>query len=144
MSQNINSFTEEYLNEISSKYDEFIKLGYSENNTVDLTYIQNKIDELNLIERLEKFKENHLMFAYDFSVEFTNNTSERGLRKVKRKLAVSFMLKNDNQMKDYATIISYLETSNRNGITRFETSKRLASGNPYTVKELENIPKKED
>lgn len=144
LSQNINSFTDEYLNEISSKYDEFIKLGYSENNTVDLTYAQNKIDELNLIERLEKFKENHLMFAYDFSVEFTNNTSERGLRQVKRKLAVSFMFKNANRMKDYATIISYLETCSRNGISRFEASKRLASGNPYTVKELENISKKED
>lgn len=144
MSKDINSFTDDKLNEISSKYDEFIKLGYSENNTVDLTYIQNKIDELNLIERLEKFKENHLLFAYDFSVEFTNNTSERGLRQVKRKLAVSFMFKNANRMKDYATIISYLETCNRNGVSRFEASKRLVSGNPYTIKELENIPKKED
>ena len=42
-------------------------------------------NELNLIERLDKFKENHLMFASDFSVDFTNNTSERGLRTVKRK-----------------------------------------------------------
>lgn len=138
------SFTDKYLNLISSKYDEFIKLGYSENNTVDLTYIQNKIDELNLIERLEKFKENHLMFAYDFSVDFTNNTSERGLRQVKRKLAVSFMFKNANRMKDYATIISYLETCSRNGISRFQASKRLVSGNPYNIKEIESIQKKED
>ena len=58
-----------------------------------LTYILDKNDELNLIERLDKYKENHLMFATDFSVEFTNNTSEKGLRRVKRKLAVSFMLK---------------------------------------------------
>ena len=56
-----------------------------------LTYILDKNDELNLIERLDKYKENHLMFATDFSVEFTNNTSEKGLRQVKRKLAVSFM-----------------------------------------------------
>lgn len=138
------SFTTEKLNEFSDRYDEIIKLGYSENKTVNLTYIQNKIDELNSIERLEKFKENHLMFTYDFSVEFTNNTSKRVLRQVKRKLAVSFMFKNANRMKDYATIISYLETCKRNGVSRYEAAKRLVSGNPYTIQELESISKKED
>ena len=52
------------------------------------------------------------------------------------------MFKNANRMKDYATIISYLETCNRNGISRFKSSKRLVSSNPYTIKELENISKK--
>ena len=36
------------------KYDEIIKLGYEEKKTVDLTYIKNKNDEHNLIERLDK------------------------------------------------------------------------------------------
>ena len=95
-----------------------------------LTYILNKNDELNLIERL---------VATDFSVEFTNNTSEKGLRQVKRKLAVSFMFKNANRMKDYATILSYLETCYRNGISRFDASKRLVCNNPYTVKDISDI-----
>ncbi len=79
------------------------------------------------------------MFASDFSVDFTNNTSEKGLRQVKRKLAVSFMFKNANRMKNYATIISYLETCYRNGISRFEASKRLVSNNPYTIKEIVDL-----
>ena len=78
--KNINSFTEAELEELSSRYDEIIEKGYLENNKVNLAYIKDKNDELNLIERLETFKENHLLFAYDFSVEFTNNTSEKGLR----------------------------------------------------------------
>lgn len=134
--KNISSFDEEKINSISKRYDEIISLGYEENSTVDLTYILNKNDELNLIERLEKFKENHLMFATDFSVAFTNNCSERGLRQVKRKLAVAFMFKNANRMKDYAKVLSYLETAFRNGITRYEAAKRLVSGNPYTVAEM--------
>lgn len=135
----VSSFTEPELEEISSNYDKIIKKGYKENEKVDLKYIQNKKDELNLIERLDKFKENHLLFAYDFTVAFSNNTSERGLRQVKRKLAVSFMFKNANRMKDYATILSYLETCYRNGITRYEASKRLIQNNPYTVSEINQI-----
>lgn len=144
INKNIFSFTEEELKEISDTYDSIIKKGYSENNEVNLTYIIDKIDELNLIERLEAFKENHLLFAYDFSVAFTNNTSERGLRQVKRKLAVSFMFKNSNRMKDYATILSYLETCHRNGISRYEASKRLVQNNPYTVSEIKEIIKQKE
>ena len=109
---------------------------------VDITFILNKTDEFNLIERLNNFKENHLMFAKDFSVEFTNNTSERGLRTVKRKIAVSFMFKNANRMKDYAMVLSYLETCHRHGISRYEASRRLVSGNPFTITELNNINEK--
>lgn len=39
-------------------------------------------------------------------------------------------------MKDYAKIISYIETCQRNNITRYEALKRLCNGNPYTVNEL--------
>ena len=74
--QKIDNFSNEKTNEIFSKYDEIIKLGYEENKTVDLTYIKNKNDEHNLIERLEKYRDNHLLFIKDFSVDFTNNTSE--------------------------------------------------------------------
>lgn len=130
------SFTDDELIEISGTYDEIIKKGFSENNKVSLTYVNEKNDELNLIERLKKFKENHLLFAYNFSVAFTNNTSERGLRQVKRKLVVSFMFKNANRMKDYATVLSYLETCYRNGISRYEAAERLVQNNPYTVSEI--------
>lgn len=94
--------------------------------------------ERKLLARLDKYKENHLLFAKDFSVGFTNNTSERGLRQVKRKLAVSFMFKNMNRAKDYATVKSYLETTSRHNISGYEACLRLFQGNPYTVEEMEN------
>ena len=136
LGNDILSFTADELMEISNTYDKIIEKGFVENNKVSLTYVKDKNDELNLIERLKNFKENHLLFAYDFSVAFTNNTSERGLRQVKRKLVVSFMFKNANRMKDYATILSYLETCYRNGITRYEAAERLVQNNPYTVSEI--------
>lgn len=137
--QKIDNFSNEKTNEIFSKYDEIIKLGYEENKTVDLTYIKNKNDEHNLIERLDKYRDNHLLFIKDFSVDFTNNTSERGLRQAKRKLAVSFMFKNINRLKDYAILLSYLETCYRHNISRYEACNRLVKGNPFTIEELCDI-----
>ena len=137
----ITKFTDEKINDIFNKYEQIIELGYKENNSVELTYILNKNDKLNLIERLDKYKENHLLFITDFSVPFTNNTSEKGLRQVKRKIAVSFMFKNANRMKDYATILSYFEACYRHGISRYDAAKRLSFGNPYTVEELSYIHK---
>lgn len=144
MKSKITSFTNERLTEIFTKYDEIIRLGYKENESVGLEFILNKNDELNLIERLDNFKENHLKFATDFSVSFTNNTSEKGIRQVKRKIAVSFMFNNANRMKDYAIVLSYLETCYRNGISRFEASKRLIANNPYTIDELANLKENEN
>ena len=42
-------------------------------------------------------------------------------------------------MKDYAMILSYIETCYRNGITRYQSLQRLIDDNPYTVKEIKNI-----
>lgn len=133
--------TKEYPNLLEQ---DFFANKPSEKWVGDITYILDKKDELNLIERLDKFKENHLMFATNFSVDFTNNTSEKGLRQVNRKIAVSFMFKNSNRMKDYATILSYLETCYRNGISRYEASKRLVCGNPYTIDEITTLSDKDN
>ena len=144
INNNKTCFANEKIKQIFDEYSRIIELGYIENNKVDMTYILDKKDELNLIERLDKFKENHLMFVTNFSVDFTNNTPEKRLRQVKRKIAVSFMFKNSNRMKDYATILSYLETCYRNGISRYEASKRLVCGNPYTIDEITTLSDKDN
>ena len=135
ISTKVKSFTNEEIESYYKKYEEIINLGYEENSKTK-EYHFYKEDEKNLIERLDKYKDNHLLFIKDFTVPFTNNTAERGLRQTKRKLAVSFLFKNTSTMEDYAKIISYLETSYRNGITKFEALRRLVSNNPYTVEEI--------
>lgn len=134
------SFNESEIKQAYTEYENIIKLGYEENKTMKEYHFYKK-DELNLIKRLDKYKDNHLLFIKDFDIPFTNNTAERGLRQTKRKLAVSFLFKNINTMKDYAKITSYTETCYRNNITRYEALKRLCSNNPYTVEELSTIQK---
>ena len=95
--------------EISDSDDSIIQLAYSENDSCPLNHIQDKLDELKLIKRLEKFKFNHLLFAYDFTVAFTTNTSERGSRQVKRKFAGSFSFSHKklcNDFKSYRNMLS--------------------------------------
>lgn len=136
------SFSEDDIKQIYTEYDKIIKLGYEENKKLkDYHFYQN--DELNLIKRLDKYRDNHLLFIKDFSVPFTNNTAERGLRQTKRKLAVSFLFKNINTMKDYAKILSYIETCYRNGISRYESLKRLCNNKPYTIEDLNSIQKRD-
>ena len=130
-------FNSEYENEVYKKYDEIIQKACMENAKTE-DYHFYKDEELKLIKRLEKFKENHLLFIKDFSVPFTNNTAERGIRKCKRKLAVSFLFKNIESLKDYARIQSYLETCYRNGVSKYSAVKRLLLNNPYTLEELDN------
>ena len=130
-------FSKEKLNEIYNEYDKIIKLGYKEYESLKLTS-RDTDKERKLLARLDKYKENHLLFAKDFSVGFTNNTSERGLRQIKRKLAVSFMFKNMNRAKDYAVVKSYLETTSRHDISGYEACLRLFQNNLYTVEEMEN------
>lgn len=54
------------------------------------------------------------------------------------------MFKNANRMKDYATILSYLETCYKNDISRYDASKRLIENNPYTIDKLKKKLKKNE
>lgn len=73
---------------------------------------------------------------------FTNNTAEKGIRQVKRKLVVSYSFKNINTLKNYGRILSYIETCYRNGITKYESLKRLVEDNPITIEEIKNCEDK--
>ena len=134
---------EQIVGEIYDEYEKIIKLGYEENTEL-VDYHFYKEEEMKLLKRLDKYKENHLLFIKDFEVPFSNNTAELGLRQIKRKLVVSLMFKNENTMNNYAKIISYLETCYRNGKNKMEAAKRLMEGKPYTLSELLEETNNED
>ena len=70
---NREKFSKDELERYSQKYDEIIKAGNEENKTSNSKYL--KKEEKAILNRLKKYKENHLLYAYEFKVPFDNNLS---------------------------------------------------------------------
>ena len=76
-------FSEQELEEYSKRYDEILEEGLEENKKSNSKYLGK--EEKALLNRLKKYKTNHLIFAYNFEIPFDNNLSERDLRPIKTK-----------------------------------------------------------
>ena len=120
------TFTEEELNRYDKLYDKILKKGYKQNEKVTWRYAKDK--EQALLGRMTKNKNAHLFFMYDFDVEFTNNISERDLRKCKTKQKVSGGFRSQRGKESYCTIMSVIETCKRKQINVFEGISRILNG----------------
>ena len=121
-------FTEDQLDNYSKRFDEIIQLGYKQNKTTEGKCA--KEDEKKLLNRLKKYKENHLLFAHNFAVEYSNNMSERDLRKCKNreKMAGGFRTTKGREM--YCNILSIIETIKRRKMNIIENILKIFQGNP--------------
>ncbi len=108
--------------------DEILASGRNENRSTKRKYA--KQEEKALLTRLEKYKKNHLLFLYDFSVPFENNMSERDLRKCKnrQKIAGGFRKNTGNDM--YCRIMSVIETLKRKNMQVMENLIKIFEGTP--------------
>lgn len=112
-SKGIQEIEEPQLERYSIRYDEIIEEGYKENKKIKSKYLRQ--EEQRLLNRLKKYKENHLMFLYDFSVPFDNNLAERDLRHIKMKQKISGHFNSMEGMKIYANIKSIIGTLKKQG-----------------------------
>lgn len=108
--------------------------AYKENEKDEKSYFAG--DEKTLIRRILDFKENYLMWIYNFDIPFTNNLSERSLRGVKSKQKASGQFWNENTAKNYVSIHSYVETCHRNGINIYNALLMLSLEKPYTLSDI--------
>lgn len=120
------------LTEYSTHYDELLTLGIEQNKHTKTRYI--KQAEKSLLNRLEKYKEPTLRFIYDFDVGFTNNMSERDLRKCKNRQKISGGFRTNAGKEAYCIVMSIIETLKRRqqnvitGITSILQGKVLFVG----------------
>ena len=98
-------------------------------------------DETALINRLQCFGENYLLWIENFKIPTTNNLAERALRIFKTKMKISGQFFSVETAKDYALILSYTETCKRNGINPSVALQRLCLKQPYRISEV--FPKPE-
>jgi len=134
--KNIHAFSKVEIEDIEAEYSKLLNNWEREY----LKYVKGKrktqslIDEENLFKRLKEYKEQHLQFAKDFSVPFSNNNAEKSLRLIKTKMKVSGCFRGNDNGANFATIRSLFETTKKQGLNLFESVRKT-----FNKKELEFI-----
>jgi len=121
------------LREYSDRYDEILSLGKAEAQTLSEKSSIRK-DEINLLSRLDKYKENHLLFAYDYTVPFTNNEAERSFRWIKTQQKVSGCHRSYHGAEVTVRMMSFILTLRKRRIPIFEAMKNLLNHQPVLAK----------
>lgn len=127
-SRNETSLAEPVIRKYEKRYDGLITAGRAENKKTKHRYA--KKEEKALLNRMEKYRHNHLLFLYDFRVPFDDNMSGRDLRKAKnrQKMAGGFRKTSGHEM--YCNILTIIETLKRRKMAVFENIKMLFMGTP--------------
>ena len=129
--KDIKSVSKEKLIAYSLRYDEILMEGFKENTKVKSIFY--KKEERKLLNRLEKYKENHLMFMYDFNLPFDNNLSERELRHVKSKQKISGYFKSISGAQGYLDIKSIIITCKKISLNYYEVIRNIFDNTPVTI-----------
>lgn len=100
------------------RYDEILNQS---NKQYQSDYDTNpyKDEERRLMTRLEEYKDNHLLFMYDFKIPFSNNRAEADIRPAKRKLNIG-IFRSEVGAKYYLQIRSFISTFLKNNKNVFE------------------------
>ena len=119
------------------EYDAIIKTAYEENPLPETPAKKRgrkkKSKVLNLICRLENYKESVCLFIKNLCVPFDNNQAERDLRMVKVKTKVSGCFRSEEGAQEYLTIMSYIGSARKHGINAFTAIREAQNGNPDII-----------
>lgn len=126
-----------HLHKFDKQYDEIIKTAYEENPLPEVKGKKRgrkkKTKVLNLVGRLENYKESVCLFIKNLCVPFDNNLAERDLRIIKVKTKVSGCFRSEEGAQEYLTIMSYIGTAHKHGINAFNAIREALSGNPDII-----------
>ena len=120
------SFEQADIEEYRKRYDKIVADGLEALKTTKSRFYRK--EEQKLLNRLKKYRENHLLFAQDFAVPFDNNLSERDLRMVKTKGKVSGCFRSLVGAKNFANLMSIIKTASKQNISPHIAVRSVFSG----------------
>ena len=134
---------EEYIKEgkeyLKNEKYETLKANYleilievKEERKKDLSTNAYKKEKINLINRLIKYSENHLLFLRKFFVPFSNNRAESDLRGIKIKQKTGKFRSIDGA-NIYAVIKSCTSTYEKNNINLYQALKSIFTSEPILI-----------
>ena len=124
----VTSFSEKVIEEYEKQYHNLITEGRKQNKKTCARYA--KKEEKTLLNRLEKYSRNHLLFLHNFEVLFDDNISERDLRKVKNRQKMAGGFRKDSGQEMYCTILTIIETLKRRKMGLLENIRKIFMGTP--------------
>jgi transposase len=130
MAQGRDHLEEETLEEINKRYHELIEDGWDDNWSV-VESAKGKWYEhtaVNLVNRLDIFRDDVLRFSRNFDVSFDNNQAERDIRMVKLQQKISGSWRTKAGADDFCAIRSYVSTMKKNGHDVLEGLRDLFEG----------------
>lgn len=123
--------SEEEYHSIKNRYLELIKLGRKEYR-IDYKSNAYKKDEIRLLNRMEKYVHNHLLFLEKFYVPFSNNRAEADVRHVKiiQKIGKFRSVEGAN---NYVITRSCYSTYQKNKVKIYDSLKLLLNNQPTLI-----------
>jgi len=105
-------------------YDKYLLSGRSQLETMKPKSFG--YDELRrMVNRLEKHKDNYMLFMRDYDAPFTNNQAERDLRHCKTRQKVSGCFRSWQGVLEYCKIRSLLSTAKKRGLNLLDSLTQL-------------------
>lgn len=124
---------EDKLAALTGTYDRLIGEGLKAPPPSDVPE-QVKKQARNLLQRLERRKQEVLLFLMDLSVPFDNNQAERDLRMVKLQQKTSGCFRSEEGARRFCRIRSYLSTARKQSRGVFEALEGACKGKPLSLR----------
>ena len=107
--KNKNGIPDDKIKKLTDKYESILVIASEE-------YLKHPPDKecmegFNLQKRLREYQADHLYFLSHPDVDYTNNISERGLRKFKRKQKQAVVLRSDSGGQHICDALTIIETA---------------------------------
>lgn len=127
------SLAEDDLRRQTASYDHLVGAGLVAESPPDIPE-QVRKQARNLLMRLERRREEVLLFLTDFRVPFDNNQAERDLRMVKLQQKTLGCFRSEAGAKRFCRIRSYVSTARKQGQTIIRVLEGAYRGKPLSLR----------